>query len=174
MFFKIFHQVSHLSTSNATTQVGSPAVFTIAINKPSPRNSVFAEPFQSKDPHRSRWSFQRNSSSTSTKRWKGNTIGCPRAAFKWVLLQMYKHMLLRIPSMYHTRLCQLFADADVSKPDIEQLIKNIDKGETFAEDWSPSSTTPGLKRFKHNWEAFVDQVMQEWKTLNVVSALLLS
>nr|GAT50483.1 tartrate transporter [Mycena chlorophos] len=34
--------------------------------------------------------------------------------------------------------------------------------------------TPALVRFKHSWEDFVTSLIKEWKTLNVVSALLLS
>jgi hypothetical protein len=34
--------------------------------------------------------------------------------------------------------------------------------------------SPALAKFKHSWEAFIDSLMKEWKTLNIVSALLLS
>ncbi|EIN04361.1 hypothetical protein PUNSTDRAFT_146574 [Punctularia strigosozonata HHB-11173 SS5] len=34
--------------------------------------------------------------------------------------------------------------------------------------------SPTLAKFKHSWETFVDSLQKEWKTLNVVSALLLS
>lgn len=42
------------------------------------------------------------------------------------------------------------------------------------DDWSPPVVSPALIRFKHSWEAFIDSLMREWKTLNFVSALLLS
>lgn len=44
----------------------------------------------------------------------------------------------------------------------------------FPEDWTPPLVSPALVRFKHSWEAFIDSLLREWKTLNVVSALLLS
>jgi hypothetical protein len=44
----------------------------------------------------------------------------------------------------------------------------------FPDDWSPPVVSPALIRFKHSWEAFIDSLLREWKTLNVVSALLLS
>jgi hypothetical protein len=44
----------------------------------------------------------------------------------------------------------------------------------FPDDWSPPNVSPALIRFKHSWEAFIDSLLREWKTLNVVSALLLS
>ena len=42
------------------------------------------------------------------------------------------------------------------------------------EHWTPPHVSPALARFKHSWEAFIDTLMREWKTFNVVSALLLS
>ncbi|TFK66134.1 hypothetical protein BDN72DRAFT_772446, partial [Pluteus cervinus] len=42
------------------------------------------------------------------------------------------------------------------------------------DEWTPPYVSPALIRFKHSWEAFIDSLMREWKTLNVVSALLLS
>jgi hypothetical protein len=44
----------------------------------------------------------------------------------------------------------------------------------FPDDWSPPVVSPALIRFKHSWEAFIDSLLREWKTLNLVSALLLS
>ncbi|KAF8999374.1 hypothetical protein BDQ17DRAFT_751600 [Cyathus striatus] len=32
--------------------------------------------------------------------------------------------------------------------------------------------SPALVRFKYSWEAFVDSLLREWKTLNLTSALL--
>ncbi|KAJ3785829.1 hypothetical protein GGU10DRAFT_375436 [Lentinula aff. detonsa] len=42
------------------------------------------------------------------------------------------------------------------------------------EDWKSPLVSPSLIRFKLSWETFIDSLMREWKTLNVVSALLLS
>ncbi|KAG6873606.1 hypothetical protein C0995_013979 [Termitomyces sp. Mi166 len=42
------------------------------------------------------------------------------------------------------------------------------------DEWTPPLVPPALIRFKNSWEAFVDSLVREWKTLNVVSALLLS
>ncbi|KAI0092886.1 hypothetical protein BDY19DRAFT_926949 [Irpex rosettiformis] len=39
-------------------------------------------------------------------------------------------------------------------------------------DWDPPSVSPALSRFKHSWEAFVDSLLREWKTLNLVSVLI--
>ncbi|KAG8932248.1 hypothetical protein FRC01_014889 [Tulasnella sp. 417] len=40
--------------------------------------------------------------------------------------------------------------------------------------WVPGVVSPGLARFRNEWEDFVDNLLKEWKTFNVVSALLLS
>ncbi|KAK7696464.1 hypothetical protein QCA50_001121 [Cerrena zonata] len=42
----------------------------------------------------------------------------------------------------------------------------------YPEDWVPPAVSPALARFKHSWEQFVDSLLREWKTLNLVSALL--
>jgi hypothetical protein len=44
----------------------------------------------------------------------------------------------------------------------------------FPDEWSPPLVSPALIRFKHSWEDFIDSLLREWKTLNVVSALLAS
>ncbi|KAF5391240.1 hypothetical protein D9757_003010 [Collybiopsis confluens] len=144
---------------------------------------------------------------------------------------VYLHLLLRIPSMYFSRVARIFEDAEVSKPDIQRMIdacgragsqlrqghrQNRDTGDNsnapvtylarntttagvnpssapnltaaaasmvdltlplpLPEEWSADSSvvSPALVRFKLSWEGFIDSLMREWKTLNVVSALLLS
>lgn len=42
----------------------------------------------------------------------------------------------------------------------------------YPDDWTPALVSPALVRFKRSWEAFIDSLLREWKTLNVVSALL--
>jgi hypothetical protein len=42
------------------------------------------------------------------------------------------------------------------------------------EDWTPPNVSPAMARFKNSWEALIDSVLREWKTLNIVSTLLLS
>ncbi|KAK2459320.1 hypothetical protein APHAL10511_008675 [Amanita phalloides] len=41
-------------------------------------------------------------------------------------------------------------------------------------DWAAPLVPPALMRFKVSWEMFIDSLMREWKTLNLISALLLS
>ncbi|KAF7433643.1 hypothetical protein PC9H_005604 [Pleurotus ostreatus] len=44
----------------------------------------------------------------------------------------------------------------------------------YPEEWSTPLVSPALVRFKNSWEVFIDSLLREWKTLNLVSALLLS
>jgi len=50
--------------------------------------------------------------------------------------------------------------------------RNGDSVFPFPEDWNPPTVSPALARFKHSWETFVDTLIREWKTLNLVSVLL--
>ncbi|KAJ6579566.1 hypothetical protein DFH09DRAFT_1146919 [Mycena vulgaris] len=114
--------------------------------------------------------------------------------------QIYLHLLLRLPSMYFSRVARIFEDAEVSRPDIERMISAGMGGELytasareslvvsaraptlsvlniplpFPDEWTPAVVSPALIRFKHSWEDFIGALIKEWKTLNVVSALLLS
>ncbi|KAL0948924.1 hypothetical protein HGRIS_009032 [Hohenbuehelia grisea] len=142
--------------------------------------------------------------------------------------QIYLHLLLRLPALYFSRVARIFEDAEVSRPDIQNMIvcglstgfgpqtgtihagngvvvgadagrRDINVGiQTalasavgitaqigaaptngtsrlpFPEDWTPTLVSPSLVRFKNSWESFIDSLLREWKTLNIVSALLLS
>ncbi|KAJ7123195.1 hypothetical protein C8R44DRAFT_671086 [Mycena epipterygia] len=120
--------------------------------------------------------------------------------------QVYLHLLLRLPSMYFSRVARIFEDAEVSRPDIARMIDAGMGGDPLElylpptasvreslatsaraptpnatyvplpvpDEWTPAVVSPALIRFKHSWEAFIGSLIKEWKTLNVVSALLLS
>ncbi|KAF7331048.1 hypothetical protein MVEN_02445100 [Mycena venus] len=120
--------------------------------------------------------------------------------------QVYLYLLLRLPSMYFSRVARIFEDAEVSRPDIERMIDagiggdalefysppNASARESvaasirvptpnamhiplpFPDEWTPAVVSPALVRFKYSWEVFITSLIKEWKTLNVVSALLLS
>ncbi|EJF60038.1 hypothetical protein DICSQDRAFT_108072 [Dichomitus squalens LYAD-421 SS1] len=50
--------------------------------------------------------------------------------------------------------------------------KPLPNGLPYPEEWTPPMVSPALARFKISWENFVDTLMREWKTFNLVSALL--
>ncbi|KAK7053777.1 hypothetical protein R3P38DRAFT_2852086 [Favolaschia claudopus] len=122
-------------------------------------------------------------SKTSTRTFITDTL--PR--------QVYLHLLLRLPSTYFSRVARIFEDAEVSRPDIERMVDAGIGGDTFElysaresaaslcttplplpDEWTSAVVSPALIRFKHSWEEFITSLIKEWKTLNLVSALLLS
>lgn len=80
--------------------------------------------------------------------------------FDQAIRQSYRHILLKLPSMYFTRVSKIFRLAKVRGTDVEKL-----RG---------AGTSEALRDFQTLWSDFVDTLIKEWKTLNVVSALLLS
>jgi hypothetical protein len=105
-------------------------------------------------------------------------------AFDTLPRQLYLHSLLRFPSLYFSRVARILEDAAVSRPEIQRIIDACEGVETqdvqgrtrtvrlpFPEEWVPPNVSPALARFKRSWEGFVDSLVREWKTLNVVSAL---
>ncbi|KAI0075404.1 hypothetical protein K474DRAFT_1559655, partial [Panus rudis PR-1116 ss-1] len=113
--------------------------------------------------------------------------------------QLYLHALLRLPALYFSRVARIFEDAELSKHEIHRMVQMCippENGENtnstqgpgtaspipaaartdpylpFPDEWVPPAVSPALARFKHSWELFVDSVLREWKTLNLVSALL--
>jgi hypothetical protein len=108
-------------------------------------------------------------------------------AFDTIPRQLYLHTQLRLPSLYFSRVARIFEDAAVSRPEIQRIIDAYESVGTvndqsltsrivlpFPEEWVPPNVSPALARFKRSWETFVDSLVREWKTLNILSALLLS
>lgn len=62
--------------------------------------------------------------------------------------------------MYFLRVSRVFGDAKISKEDMKKLTQK-QKTETH-------------ERFSAQWEKFIHGMIREWKTLNVISVLLLS
>ncbi|KAG6336071.1 hypothetical protein ID866_3018 [Astraeus odoratus] len=108
--------------------------------------------------------------------------------------QVYLHLLLRLPSLYFSRIAQLFEDAHISQHDVARMIaayppprrRNYKPNTSpiplarslpafpAPDEWTPANASPALVRFKKSWEEFINSLLREWKTLNLVSALLLS
>ncbi|KAJ7036527.1 hypothetical protein C8F04DRAFT_953769 [Mycena alexandri] len=104
--------------------------------------------------------------------------------FDFTPRQVYLHVLLRIPSLYFSRVTRIFEDARLSLPDIKRMARaNADQWNTTNPQPFPSifTTSPdqmplpqSLLHFRASWEGFIDSLMREWKTLNIVSVLLMS
>ncbi|KAJ7065413.1 hypothetical protein C8F01DRAFT_982299, partial [Mycena amicta] len=100
--------------------------------------------------------------------------------------QLYMHLLLRIPALYFSRVARIFEDAQLSLPDIKRMARakaaqwNADSGRhqsrmiqaPLHRDEEP--LPPSLLIFRASWEGFIDALLREWKTFNVISVLLMS
>jgi hypothetical protein len=107
--------------------------------------------------------------------------------------QLYLIVLLRLPSIYFSRVGRVFEYAELTKSELQRMIGLGGSAYLRDRDWSPTNVPPSLSRgffpmsllkgilmeflcsgFKVAWEELVDTLLKEWKTLNVLSALLLS
>ncbi|GBE85243.1 hypothetical protein SCP_0704300 [Sparassis crispa] len=128
------------------------------------------------------------------RRWKAFATSTDTVIMDVLPCQVYLCLLLWIPAVYLSRVARVFEDAEVSKPDIQRMINACTPDESSGatptdggsllrpicrpslplpatEDWNPPMVSPALVRFKHSWEIFIDSLLREWKTLNLVSAL---
>ncbi|KAG9118425.1 hypothetical protein FRC07_007072 [Ceratobasidium sp. 392] len=173
------------------------------------------EPWAPKDPYRLRLKLDelRRRHETWQRYWDQ------------LLRQIYRHFLLRLPSVYFTRVSKVFEEAELSRVEVQKMIdaskrartkrirterrrkslehvqaqvqgqapastsaapqaqghraidfSTIDPTDYFPteREWSTTIVSLSLQRFKQSWDEFMDSLNKEWKTLNVVSALLLS
>lgn len=95
--------------------------------------------------------------------------------------QIYLHFMLRLPSLYFNRVTRIFEDAEMSMPEIKKMAleaaskwkdpaKDLNRGFIF----DPQELSPPYASLQNSWQNFIDSLMREWKTLNVISVLLLS
>ena len=95
--------------------------------------------------------------------------------------QVYLHLMLRLPSLYFSRVTRIFEDAEMSMPEIKKMaleaasqwkdpVRHLKKGIIF----EPQAISHPHADLQNSWQSFIDSLMREWKTLNIVSVLLLS
>ncbi|KAL1714500.1 hypothetical protein EV715DRAFT_209473 [Schizophyllum commune] len=111
------------------------------------------------------------------------------AAFLWRFIPtaLYLCVLFRLPALYFSRVARVFENAELCRRDIirmaaaratqwEKALGGTQShvyGYQFHEPQGNELSFP-LLQFKTTWEQFVDNLLQEWKVLNVISALLTS
>ncbi|KAH0578199.1 hypothetical protein H2248_004074 [Termitomyces sp. 'cryptogamus'] len=88
--------------------------------------------------------------------------------------QICLYFLFTLPSLYFSRVARIFEEAELSMPDIKRMA--IESANNTQDPlWFPSAYGfPPVMRLKTSWEQFIDSLTKEWKTLNLVSVLLLS
>ncbi|KIM41592.1 hypothetical protein M413DRAFT_27906 [Hebeloma cylindrosporum] len=100
-----------------------------------------------------------------------------RFVVKTMPREVYLHFLLRLPSLYFSRVARIFEEADLTLPEIKKMaLETASRGKEAQFDIQAfaSNVPPQYEGLKSTWEAFIDSVMREWKTFNVISVLLLS
>ncbi|KAJ7159052.1 hypothetical protein C8R43DRAFT_1064339 [Mycena crocata] len=94
--------------------------------------------------------------------------------------QLYLHLLLRIPYLYFSRVARIFEDAQFSLPEIKRMAldewnskeKSKRAYTSFLAHQDSAVLPPSLLTFRSSWEGFIDSLMREWKTFNIISVLL--
>ena len=94
--------------------------------------------------------------------------------------QIYLHLLLRLPSLYFSRVARIFEEADLTLPEIKKMaLETASRGspnsfDALSFETGIAAVPPQYEKLKMTWESFIDSVMREWKTFNIISVLLLS
>lgn len=98
-----------------------------------------------------------------------------------IVQQCWLLLFFRLPTLYQSRMSQIGSDSGISAIDLHHM------STTFSALWKqehpPFSLAAGAKQnsvvvsaelmhFKASWEVLVDELLQEWKTFNIVAALL--
>ena len=93
--------------------------------------------------------------------------------------QVYLCMMLRIPAFYFGRVARLFEGGGLRTEDIRYMIATSHVQRMRLESESESNDPalamrPVLRAFMIRWDQFISILVEDWKTLNLISALLLS
>jgi len=90
--------------------------------------------------------------------------------------QVYLNFLLRLPYMYFYRVTRIFEEAQLRMSEIERMAIEASGAWKSATGWDfqPIVTSTPYENLQKSWDAFINDLLREWKTLNIVSVLLLS
>jgi hypothetical protein len=99
--------------------------------------------------------------------------------FKFLVQGFYLSMLLFIPRLYFSRVERILRNAQMSLEDMEHMFV-VGLGKWNRKRWNSripvfiqnSPMYPAFMQFSLSWEFFIDSLMEEWKTFNIVSVLL--
>ena len=93
--------------------------------------------------------------------------------------QIYLNLMLRLPHLYFTHVIRIFEDAEMSMPEIKKMAleaNNYLKDATISKALHRESGfgSPRYDNLSKSWGTFIDSLMREWKTMNIISVLLVS
>ena len=156
---------------------------------PGARLGSFAStsrPFMSVDPYPASIAYSLGRGSTTiAQTWHGLTEkpNLPDYVLAFLLdtipRQIYSYLMLRLPILYFARVARIFDEGDLSLHEIAALAHNPENyysqsHMSILSTTEPSSPASPFWNLKVTWEALINSLLQEWKTLNIVSVLLLS
>lgn len=93
---------------------------------------------------------------------------------KYFPARAYLYVLLGLPGLYFSRVATIFEDANLSTEKMKLMILNNEGAKIQPDLFSLRERDPAFKRLTKSWKHFIDTVIREWKTLNLISVLLLS
>ena len=134
------------------------------------------------------WSYRAHSQrpnayQPSTVLYHDSDVKWHKFILKFVLVtlpgQLYLLFLLRLPSLYFSRVSRIFEEAQMSLPEIKKMaLEMTSQGLTHDFGMQMAFESPSVplsfKRLASTWECFIDSVIREWKTFNIISVLLLT
>ncbi|KAL0954996.1 hypothetical protein HGRIS_003922 [Hohenbuehelia grisea] len=92
-----------------------------------------------------------------------------------ILDHLYLHFLLRMPSLYFTRVARVVDDAELSQEDIQNMALTTDAGTYLLNWYGPRrQMSPAVSKFRESWDELINSLMEEWRNQNIISVLLLS
>jgi len=95
--------------------------------------------------------------------------------FLSLLSWIYLSFLFRLPSLYFGRVARIFEEADLTLPEIKEMaIETAIEGKFDLTMIENGALPPRYASLKATWQSFIDDLMREWKTFNVISVLLLT
>ncbi|TFK28948.1 hypothetical protein FA15DRAFT_664592 [Coprinopsis marcescibilis] len=94
--------------------------------------------------------------------------------WKYVSRTAYLYILLGLPALYFTRVVTIFDEANIEIMVMKQLVLDTESTRRMGEKGGHSASPPAFEKLKRSWQHFIDTLIKEWKTLNIISVLLLS
>jgi hypothetical protein len=90
---------------------------------------------------------------------------------------VYLSILLFLPRLYFSRVERILKGAEMSMEDMEHMVvvglgkwnRKTDRIPVYIQN---SHLYPAFGQFNSTWEFFIDSLMNEWRTFNIVSILL--
>jgi len=96
--------------------------------------------------------------------------------FDTIPRQVYLNCLLRMPYLYFYRVTRIFEEAQLRMSEIERMAVEASGAWKSATGWDfrPIEHSTPYENLQKSWDSFINDLLREWKTLNIVSVLLLS